>query len=81
MSQDYQTHWLTPKREIFLDPSVRATTHTLTPATLANPSHNSRIARVHPHTEPQLKGCHSEPQLKGYHSEPPLRKWYNKVHP
>ncbi|QCD96898.1 bud site selection protein 31 [Vigna unguiculata] len=36
------------RRTIFLDPSVRATTRTLTPATLANLSHNSRISRVHP---------------------------------
>jgi len=31
-----------------LDPSIRATTRTLTLATLANPSHNSRVSRVHP---------------------------------
>jgi len=31
-----------------LDPFVHATTCTLTPATLANPSHNSRVPRVHP---------------------------------
>ena len=31
-----------------LDPSVQVTTCTLTLATLANPSHNSRIPRVHP---------------------------------
>jgi len=30
-----------------LDPSVLATTNTLTPATLANLSHNSRVPRVH----------------------------------
>jgi len=47
-SQDYQNRRLTPKRAIFLDASVRATTGTLTSATLANPSHNSRNARVHP---------------------------------
>jgi len=35
-------------RAIYLDPSVRATTHTLTPTTLANPSHNSRVPQVHP---------------------------------
>ncbi|QCD94154.1 hypothetical protein DEO72_LG5g2234 [Vigna unguiculata] len=33
---------------IYLDPSVRATTRTLTLATLANPSHNSRVPCVHP---------------------------------
>jgi len=31
-----------------LDPFVPATTRTLTLATLANPSHNSRDPRVHP---------------------------------
>jgi len=30
-----------------LDPSVLATTSTLTPATLANPSHNSKVPHVH----------------------------------
>ena len=30
-----------------MDPSVLATTSTLTPATLANPSHNSRVPHVH----------------------------------
>ncbi|QCD87816.1 hypothetical protein DEO72_LG3g2356 [Vigna unguiculata] len=36
------------RRAICLDPSVLATTSTLTPTTLANPSHNSRVSRVHP---------------------------------
>ncbi|QCE03706.1 hypothetical protein DEO72_LG8g1731 [Vigna unguiculata] len=36
------------RRAIYLDQSVLATTSTLTPATLANPSHNSRVPRVHP---------------------------------
>jgi len=36
------------RRAIYLDPSVLATTSTLTLATLANPSHNSRVSRVHP---------------------------------
>ncbi|QCE10234.1 hypothetical protein DEO72_LG10g1462 [Vigna unguiculata] len=36
------------RRAIYLDPSVLATTSTLTPATLTNPSHNSRVSRVHP---------------------------------
>ncbi|QCD86108.1 hypothetical protein DEO72_LG3g629 [Vigna unguiculata] len=31
-----------------MDPSILATTSTLTPATLANPSHNSRVPCVHP---------------------------------
>jgi len=31
-----------------MDPSVLATTSTLTLATLANPSYNSRVPRVHP---------------------------------
>ncbi|QCD83631.1 hypothetical protein DEO72_LG2g3977 [Vigna unguiculata] len=35
------------RRAIYLDPSVLATTSTFTPATLANPSHNSRVPRVH----------------------------------
>jgi len=55
------------RRAIYLDPSVLATTSTLTPATLANPSHNSRVPRVHLHPEPQLKRCYSEPQLEEYH--------------
>ncbi|QCD96254.1 hypothetical protein DEO72_LG6g956 [Vigna unguiculata] len=36
------------RRAIYLDPSVLATTSTLIPATLANPSHNSRVPRVRP---------------------------------
>ena len=36
------------RRAIYLDPSVLATTSTLIPAKLANPSHNSRVPRVHP---------------------------------
>jgi len=36
------------RRVIYLDPSVLATTSTLTPATLANPSHNLRVPHVHP---------------------------------
>ncbi|QCD89166.1 hypothetical protein DEO72_LG4g105 [Vigna unguiculata] len=36
------------RRAIYLDPSVLATTSTLTPATLANPIHNSRVPLVHP---------------------------------
>jgi len=56
LSQDCQTHRLTPKRAIFLDLSVRATTRTLTPATLANLSHNSRIARVHPPSRATTQG-------------------------
>ncbi|QCD93529.1 hypothetical protein DEO72_LG5g1604 [Vigna unguiculata] len=37
-------------------PSVRATTRTLTSATLANPSHNSRNARVHPPSRATTQG-------------------------
>ena len=47
LSQDYQTRRLIPKRAIFLDPAVQATTRTLTLARLADPSHNSRNARIH----------------------------------
>jgi len=47
MSQDYQTRQPMSKRAIYLDPSVRATTCIVTSKTLANPSHNSRNARVH----------------------------------
>ncbi|QCE11439.1 hypothetical protein DEO72_LG10g2672 [Vigna unguiculata] len=36
------------RRVIYLDLSVLATTSTLTLATLASPSHNSRVPRVHP---------------------------------
>ncbi|QCE00130.1 hypothetical protein DEO72_LG7g1416 [Vigna unguiculata] len=38
MSQDYQTRQPTTEEAIYLDPSVMATTSTLAPATLANPS-------------------------------------------
>ncbi|QCE14557.1 hypothetical protein DEO72_LG11g1560 [Vigna unguiculata] len=38
MSQDYQTRQLLLRRAIYLDPSVLATTSTLTPTTLANSS-------------------------------------------
>ena len=48
MSQDYQTRWLNTEDDKVLEPSVRAITRTLTLATLANSSHNSRIPRVHP---------------------------------
>ncbi|QCE00096.1 hypothetical protein DEO72_LG7g1382 [Vigna unguiculata] len=40
---------------------------TLIPATLANPSHNSRFLVFVRHPEPQLKRCYSEQQLKEYH--------------
>ncbi|QCD82711.1 hypothetical protein DEO72_LG2g3051 [Vigna unguiculata] len=36
------------RRAIYLGPSVLATPITLTPATLANPSHNARVPRVPP---------------------------------
>jgi len=39
------------RRAIYLDPSVQATTRTLTSATLANPSQNSRVPRVHPQSQ------------------------------
>jgi len=50
-----------------MDPSVLATTSTLTLAKLANPSHNSRVPRVHPSSRAttqemlfraQLEECH-----------------------
>ncbi|QCE03853.1 hypothetical protein DEO72_LG8g1882 [Vigna unguiculata] len=44
------------RRAIYLDPSVLATTSTLTPATLANPSHNSRVPRVHPPSRATTQG-------------------------
>ena len=47
-----------------MDPSVLATTNTLTPATLANPSHNSRVPRVHPPSRATTQEIRSEPQLK-----------------
>jgi len=56
LSQDYQTRRLTLKRTIFLGPSLPATTRTLTPATLTNPSHNSRNARVHPPSQATTQG-------------------------
>jgi len=63
-----------------MDPSILATTSTLTPTTLANLSHNSRVPPVHPPsratTEEMLfrattQGIpcaypYPEPQLKGY---------------
>jgi len=39
-----------------MDPFVRTTTSTLTPATLANPSHNSRVPRVHPPSRATTQG-------------------------
>jgi len=39
------------RRAIYLDPSVLATTSTLTSATLANQSYNSRVPRVHPSSQ------------------------------
>ncbi|QCE14224.1 hypothetical protein DEO72_LG11g1223 [Vigna unguiculata] len=78
------------RRAIHLDPSVLATTSTLTPATLANPSHNSRVPRVHlpsrATTQEMLfrattQGflvsiCHPEPQLKRCYSEPQLKEYH-----
>ena len=55
------------RRAIYLDPSVLATTSTLTPATLANPSSTQGFLVFICHPEPQLKRCYSEPQLKEYH--------------
>jgi len=65
---------------MYLDPSVRTTTNTLTLATLANLTHNSRVPRVYPPSQATTRGmsfrattqeCHvlnpyPEPQLKGY---------------
>ncbi|QCE03523.1 hypothetical protein DEO72_LG8g1548 [Vigna unguiculata] len=56
-----------------LDPSVRATTHTLTPATLANPSSNSRVPYVHLPSQATTQGCHSEPQLKEHSNKPTFK--------
>jgi len=39
-----------------LDPSVHVTTHTLTPITLTNPSHNSKVPRVHPPSRATTQG-------------------------
>jgi len=39
-----------------MDPSVLATTSTLTLTTLANPSHNSRVPRVHPLSRATTQG-------------------------
>jgi len=39
-----------------MDLSVLATTSTLTPATLSNPSHNSRVPRVHPLSRATTQG-------------------------
>ncbi|QCD82708.1 hypothetical protein DEO72_LG2g3048 [Vigna unguiculata] len=66
-SQDYQTRWSHTKEGNLSGPVVCGTTRTLTLATLANPSHNSRVPNVHRHPEPQLKRYHSEPQLKECH--------------
>ena len=73
-SQDYQTHWSHTKEGNLSRPVVRATTRTFTPATLANPSHNSRVPRFIHHLEPQLKRCHSESQLKNCHVLNPYPK-------
>ena len=56
-----------------LDPSVRDTTHTLTPATLANPSSNSRVPYVHLPSQATTQGCHSEPQLKEHSNKPTFK--------
>jgi len=39
-----------------MDPSVRATTSILTPITLANLSHNSRVPRIHPPSRATTQG-------------------------
>jgi len=65
-----------------LDPSVRATTRTLTPVTLANPSHNSRVPRVHLPNQAITQEMSfrattqricSEPQLKEHSSKPTFK--------
>ena len=48
MSQDYQTRQLNTEEGNLIGPSVHATMCTITLATLANPSHNSRVPHVHP---------------------------------
>ncbi|QCD99967.1 hypothetical protein DEO72_LG7g1254 [Vigna unguiculata] len=46
------------RRAIHMDPSVLATTSTLTPVTLTNLSSTQRVPRVHPPSRAQLEGCH-----------------------
>ena len=65
LSQYYQTRQLTPKRKIFLDPSIWATTRTLTSITLANSSHNSRNACVHPPSRATTQGMSFQVTTQG----------------
>jgi len=74
LSQDYQILWLTPKREFFLDQSVRAITPTLTPTTLSNPNHNSRNARVHPPSRATTQGMPLRAKSQGMSCVYPLSR-------
>jgi len=73
MSQDYQIRWSYTKEDNLSGPVVHATTCTLTPTTLANPSHNSRVSRVHPPSRATTQGIRSEPQLKEHQQCRPSR--------
>ncbi|QCD96886.1 hypothetical protein DEO72_LG6g1596 [Vigna unguiculata] len=53
------------RRAIYLDPFVLATTSTLTPATLANPSHNSGVPRVHPPFRATTRGMSFQTTTQG----------------
>jgi len=55
-SQDYQNCWSHTKEGNLSGPVVRATTHTLTPTTLTNSSHNSRVPCVHPSSRDTTRG-------------------------
>ena len=58
------------RRAIYLDPSVLATTSTLTPATLANLSHNSRVPRVHLPSRATTQEMLFQATTQGIRSEP-----------
>jgi len=73
MSQDFQTRWSHTKEDNLSGPAVRATTRTLTPATLAIPSHNSRDVILSHNSrnatcltlsQATTQGICSDPQLK-----------------
>jgi len=55
-------------------PSIRATTRTLTPAILANPSYNSRNARVHPPSRATTQGMPFRATTQGMSHVYPLSR-------
>ncbi|QCD82969.1 hypothetical protein DEO72_LG2g3311 [Vigna unguiculata] len=62
------------RRAIYLDSSLLATTSTLTPTTLVNPSHNSRVPRVHPPSRATIQEMLFQATTQGICSEPQLKE-------